>query len=326
MAEMKSSNLWGKPFVFFAVLALVVLCWLFFTQSTLAACPSADLTGDCFVNFDDFALMGAQWPATDFNDIGAMANQWLTEGVPDDPRIMVWVYINDDGSGMRGLYGEPIDEGGFNGYMSKYETTNSQYCEYLNSAMNDGLITVYNDDVYAVGDISHSQVYFKPYPGYACSQITYSDSVFSVRSRDGYSMANHPVVCVSWYGATAFCNYYGYRLPTEWEWQAVADYDGSYDYGCGKTISHSKANYDQDNPLGLSLIPYTSPVDHYPSYGYGMNDMAGNAWEWISKDSGWHRVVRGGGWGENGSICTVWGWSNYDPFSAHFDLGFRVCH
>lgn len=28
---------------------------------TLAKCPSADLTGDCFVDFEDFAIMAAQW-------------------------------------------------------------------------------------------------------------------------------------------------------------------------------------------------------------------------------------------------------------------------
>jgi len=95
-------------------------------------------------------------------------------------------------------------------------------------------------------------------------------------------MADHPVGEVSWYGATAFASYYGWRLPTEWEWQAVADFDGTYIYGCGTTINQSKANYYDGgyaNPLGLSSYPYTSPVDYYASYGYGMNDMAGNVWE-----------------------------------------------
>lgn len=109
------------------------------------------------------------------------------------------------------------------------------------------------------------------------SQITYNGvDEFSVRTRDGYDMSNHPVVEVSWYGAVTFCNYYGFRLPTEWEWQAVADFDGTFTYGCGTTIDHTKANYDMDNPLNLSDEPYTSPVAHYPSFGYGMNDMAGN--------------------------------------------------
>ena len=161
------------------------------------------------------------------------------------------------------------------------------------------------------------------------SQITYSGGVFSVRSRDGYSMANHPVVVVSWYGAMAFCNYYGYRLPTEWEWQAVADYNGSYTYGCGTTIDPSKANYWPNNPLGLTSYPYTSPVGYYPAYGYGLCDMAGNVWEWTSSlyDPRYsYRVLRGGGWDYYVNDCTVANryYSVY-PFSTLNTIGFRVC-
>ena len=282
-----------------------------------ADCPSADIGGDCIVDFNDFALLAAEWSVTDFNDVAAMANEWLSEGVPNDPCNLVWVDINDPGV--------PGHEG-FNGEMSKYETTNAQYCQYLNSAMNDGLITIYNNDVYAVSDTSHRQIYFELYPGSSSvSQITYSGGVFSVRSRDGYSMANHPVVEVSWYGATAFCNYYGYRLPTEWEWQAVADYDGSYTYGCGITIDHSKANYRQSNPLNLSSEPYTSPVDYYSSYGYGMNDMAGNVWEWTSTVSGNYRVLRGGSLYLSYGSCTVSKRGTGYPYGSSDSVGFRVC-
>jgi len=236
-----------------------------------------------------------------------------------DPTGMVWVYINDPGvSGHEG----------FTGHMSKYETTNAQYTEYLNSAMDDGEITIYDNVVYAFDDSSHTKPYI--YPTNVASHIMHSGGTFSVRSRDGYSMANYPVVVVSWHGATAFCNYYGYRLPTEWEWQAVADYDGSYTYGCGTTIDHSKANYDWDNPLNLSY-PYTSPVNHYSSYGYGMNDMAGNVREWTS--SCWYPdcdpygyVMRGGGWGRSEDMCRVsYRSSNSNLYYTSDQTGFRVC-
>src|SRR4030042_4854812 len=48
-----------------------------------------------------------------------------------------WVYINDPGV--------PGHEG-FTGYMSKYETTNAQYCEFLNAALASGDITVSGND------------------------------------------------------------------------------------------------------------------------------------------------------------------------------------
>ena len=304
----------------------------------------SDLNGDLVVDFKDYAIFSAcqygpdgqdcnglsdiadidHSGTCDFNDVEIFALEWLEEVTTD----MVWVYIDDPGvSGHEGFTGE----------MSKYETTNAQYCEFLNAAKSDGLITVYSNDVYSVSDTGHNEIYFELYPGSSSySQITYSGGVFSVRSRDGYDMSNHPVVMVNWYGATAFCNYYGYRLPTEWEWQAVADYNGSYTYGCGTTIDFSKANYfvldsGYANPLNLSSSPYTSPVDHYSSYGYGMNDMAGNVWEWTSScyyadcDPG-YRVLRGGSWSGSDYQCSVSTRRYGNPYGTDYYLGgFRVC-
>ena len=277
-----------------------------------AECPSADLTGDCRVDLADLAVM---------------ARQWLTEGVPVDPGNLVWVSIDDSGAGMKDSYGNPISRGGFTGEMSRYETTNAQYCEYLNAALDDHLIKVSNNLVYALDDYVYRQAYIDLYPEYSDSQITYSGGTFTVRLRDGFSMGDHPVE-VSWYGATAFCDYYGYRLPTEWEWQAVADYDGSYTYGCGRTIDHSKANFHEHghaNPLNLSSYPYTSPVDHYSSYGYGMNDMAGNVDEWTdSINSDGYRGVRGGSWRNIlVDFCEVSARRFQNPASTGH--GFRVC-
>jgi formylglycine-generating enzyme required for sulfatase activity len=306
---------------------ILVVVIMFSAGFCFAACPSADLTGDCRVDFNDFALMSAQWPTSDYNDVAIMANQWLTEGVPNDPCNLVWVDINDPGV---------PDHEGFNGQMSKYETTNAQYCEYLNAALVSGDIYVGSNIVYGA-DGSNSgadfvdEIYFDTYAADSESQIDYNDvtRTFSVRSRDSNNMSDHPVVGVSWYGATAFCNYYGYRLPTEWEWQAVADFDGSYAYGCGATINKSKANYwDYDdgyaNPLNLSSYPYTSPVDYYSSYGYGMNDMAGNAWEWTSSINGSSRVLRGGCWSHYDYICTVSLRSLIGPYTTS-RFGFRAC-
>ena len=299
-----------------SLLVIGILLASLINVATFAACPSSDLSGDCKVNFDDFALMASEWVTTyDANDLADMAFEWLTEGTFDK----VWI---------------PISGAGFTGEMSKYETTNAQYCEFLNAALTSGDITVGVDDIVYGADGSNSgedfvgEKYFDTYEASSYSQITFNGSTFSVRSRDGYDMSNHPVVMVSWYGATAFCNYYGYRLPTEWEWQAVADYDGSYTYGCGKTIDQSKATYDYNNPLSLSTSPYTSPVNHYSSYGYGMNDMAGNVWEWTSTvfGSNSYRVIRGGSWVTIDADCTVSSKHYHNPNDSTFDdLGFRVC-
>lgn len=299
---------------------------------TYSACPSMDLTGDCEVKLDDFSILASEWlTASNIVDLTDMTSEWLTQGYPEDPEQMVWVFINDPGVDEDGD-GTP-DHPGFNGEISKYEVTTAQYCQYLNAAKADGLITVNNNGYVYEKSNFQPKMYCVTAIASSYSQITYSDGIFGVRSRDGYSMANHPLGFVTWNGAKAFCNYYGYRLPTEWEWQAVADYDGSYTYGCGTTINQSKANYkdgDFANPIGLSSSPYTSPVNYYPSYGYGMNDMAGNMWEWT--DSCYYddcnpddRVLRGGCWFYDDRRCPVSYANHQEPVLAGTYIGFRVC-
>ena len=317
------------------LIVFVILMMLPISSGFLQANP-ADINNSRAVDAADLAIFTAAWlsnstptanwnPACDISDspdgvvneldFAVLAANWLWSA-PPGPEGMLWVYIDDPGvSGHEGFTGE----------MSKYETTNAQYAQYLNSAMADGLITIYNDDVYAAGDTSHTQRYFELYPGSSpYSQITYSDGTFSVRSREGYDMSDHPVVEVSWYGATAFCDYYSYRLPTGWQWQAVADSDGTYTYGCGATIDFTKANYGGNNPLGLSS-PYTTPVGYYGTFGYGLCDMAGNVWEWTSTASGNAYLMCGGGFENSITYCEVSYRYSWSPFNTSHGNGFRAC-
>jgi len=233
---------------------------------------------------------------------------------------MDWVYIEDPG----------VDgHEGFTGYMSKYETTNAQYCQFLNAALASGDITVDGNTVYGAngsndGNDFVGEFYYEGDGGGrtheganngGAARINYSGDVFTVDS----GFENHPVTYVSWYGATAFCNYYGYRLPTEWEWQAVADYDGTYTYGCGRDINNNIANYQgSTHPHG------TTVVGAFGTYGYGMADMAGNVWEWTSTLSASYSVVRGGCWQIGGSHCTVSYSSSGSSNTSGYHIGFRV--
>ena len=87
--------------------------------------------------------------------------------------------------------------------------------------------------------------------------------------------ANHPVIRVGWYGAMAYAQWAGKRLPTEaeWEYAARGGLVGKK-YPWGDVIDSGKANY-LDSGIGD-----TTPVGRYPPNGYGLYDMAGNVWEW----------------------------------------------
>ena len=303
------------------ICVMVIGLCLINSPVVLAECPSADLTGDCFVDFEDFALM---------------ASQWLDAGEPL-PVLngMTWVSISDPGVDGH----EP-----FNGEMGKYETTNAQYCEYLNAAMDSNDITVSGNYVTGTtGPYSGQNYYNLAGPGWTgagatnggAARINWTGSSFTVDS----GFEDHPVTYVNWYGSTAFASYYGWRLPTEWEWQAVADYNGSYIYGCGSSLYDAQkflANYrsNGDNSHAPNDLPYhpwvvhgTSEVGHFGTFGYGMADMAGNVWEWTSTVFGSSRVLRGGSWLNHlDHPCTVSYryWTHPYP-THHLHYGFRVC-
>jgi hypothetical protein len=93
------------------VTVMVVLTMGFVNPSFAEWDSSFDHDGDGVIALGDFALLAAHWLETEPSVPG-----------PD----ITWVYIDDDGSGMVDGNGNPINEGGFTGYMSKYETTNAQ--------------------------------------------------------------------------------------------------------------------------------------------------------------------------------------------------------
>ncbi|ARN56702.1 SUMF1/EgtB/PvdO family nonheme iron enzyme [Sedimentisphaera salicampi] len=235
----------------------------------------------------------------------------LTVSTRDQNRVsgMSWVYISDPN---------------FTGYMSKYETTNQQYCDFLNDAYIAGKVEIIEEQVFAAGGNYSGKIYYDMSDSNA--QIDFSSGYFYVQTRNGFNMADHPVTKVSWYGAKAFCNFYGFSLPTLGQWEGTADYDGTFDFGCGEIIDHSRANYARKNPLGLSHYPYTTPAGHYPAHGYGLCDMAGNAWEWtLTSCADDKRIAAGGGWfSYDGKSCSAANTYCDSPENTISDTGFRA--
>jgi len=177
-----------------------------------------------------------------------------------------------------------------------------------------------------------------------------------VRKRANGAGDSHPVVYVSSLDAIKFCAWLTtrerkkYRLPTEAEWEYAARgtdgrrYPWGNDEGRGDLANFADRNTvfawsDRNIDDGY---PESSPVGAFPrgASPFGMEDMAGNVWEWCldyfqdyrgghkvnprGPTSGAKRIYRGGSWKSRfKSLRATARNSNVPSFSCN-DLGFRI--
>lgn len=167
---------------------------------------------------------------------------------------------------------------------------------------------------------------------------------------------DHPVVHVSWNDALAYCEWAGYRLPTETEWEFAARgglHRKRYPWGDELTpdgqwrcnIWQGEFPYKNTAEDGYA---WTAPARAFPSNGFGLYNVSGNVWEWCADwfsptwhqserpqsrinpkgpASGQNKVMRGGSFLCHDSYCNryrVGARTSNSPDSGSTNLSFRV--
>ncbi|MCP4404088.1 MAG: SUMF1/EgtB/PvdO family nonheme iron enzyme [bacterium] len=178
-------------------------------------------------------------------------------------------------------------------FLSKYEVTNQEYLEfveeggYYEEAYWKRLIEDWSSLVQQVS--AYEQAYGND--GWNSVLKYIRTSFLDTDDRPGprlwefddppydYGHDNRPVIGISMYEADAFCRWMSektgmlHRLPTEAEWEKAArGYEG-YFFSYGNEYDGTRANTESQGPKNVAS---------YPPNSYGVYDLTGNAWEWVS--------------------------------------------
>ncbi len=212
--------------------------------------------------------------------------------------------------------------------LMQFEVTNAQYAKFLNTIGNN---TCLDKDCVDLENIKF--------------RLTLNiDDTWSVSG----SYIDRPITLVTWYGAKAFCEKIGGRLPSEAEWEYAARAETTTNYLCGNQPSclDDIACWDQSNTLDCCTM------GQYEPNSFRLFDMSGNVAEWVedcedfdydrtpTDGSAYYgkkcndykqRIVRGGSWSpfenhydHDPETCLLTSYRDFSyPFSMSTSIGFR---
>jgi formylglycine-generating enzyme required for sulfatase activity len=177
--------------------------------------------------------------------------------------------------------------------MSKYEVTNREYAQFIEDGGYEkevyweSLIQDWNSLTTQVP--AYERVYgndgWNSVKKYIRTRFVNTDDQPGPRLWEEdippyeYGLDDHPVLGITLYEAEAYCQWLTqktgklHRLPTEAEWEKAArGYEG-YFFSYGNEYDPTRANTESEGP---------QKIGSYPPNGYGVYDLTGNVWEWIS--------------------------------------------
>lgn len=256
-----------------------------------------------------------------------------------------WVAI-PAGEFLSGQFNDPVTLD-YDYEIMVTDVTVAQYVAFLNEALDDGTLKVDGDQIvgFYPGDEFHGVKhevridagdYIIVPTKDPASRFTFDGATFSAKS----GWENHPMTNVSWFGAWGYCGYFGYRLPTEMEWEKAARGTDNHPFPWGDEIARNNANFYASRDPFEDMSTFgsrTSPVGFYngQTYNgyqtldsaspYGLYDMAGNVWQWTGDVyEGMHyRFMRGGSKDTYEMDLRIWVRNNATPTYYSPGVGFR---
>jgi len=175
-------------------------------------------------------------------------------------------------------------------FIQKYEVTNWLYARFLNSAGYRG-----EDPTKGFGSQGRQVLLRTTSPW---CHIRWDTKRYIVDA----GWEDHPVVCVTWFGATAYAKFYRMKLPSEEQWEVAARGAKGNTFPWGNTWRADRLCW------ALRPGPASPPTVAVGSIGKrgeswcGAADMAGNVAEWtrspcdVGLVDGSKYVIRGGSW------------------------------